>query len=220
MKNKYWWILGVATITAVAFLIPDRTGEIWMSVVSAMAVVGVFYLGLVVYIFKKGESTADKIVGISVISLLAALIIFNGIIQYKGAILQHKTLTEIRTVIDKGIILAYTQEPLLKTLRTYHNQTDNQDLSLQEIFKERYGNNIQRDSEPIRFIPDEQKDNREESPFIYYKENEESDTVMLIGQSLIVNGSNSTFSNYNGQKGFLQYKTTLTKDGVDYVREN
>jgi energy-coupling factor transporter transmembrane protein EcfT len=220
MKRKIWWVLGVAAVTIVVFFIPDQTGEIWYSVTSAMVVVGAFYLGLLFYIFKKGQSTADKMIGFGVIAFLAVLIIFIGIFQYRLSVYQHDVLTEIRSVIDKGIILAYTQEPLLKSLKAYHDGADNQNSTIKNIFKEQYGKNIQKDSDLFRFIHNEQEDNREESPFIYYKETANSDSLVLIGQSLLSEGRDSTFENYNGHKGLLQYRFTLTKEGVNYVREN
>lgn len=220
MNNKIWWIVGAVVIVAIAFFIPDRTGEIWTSVVSAMVAVGVFYLGLLVYIFRKGKSTNDKMVGAGVIILLVFLIIFNGIYQYRGSTFQHRTLKDIRATLDKGIISSHAQQPFLKTLQAYHTRTTNQDSTLEEIFKARYGDNIQKDSDLLRFVPDAQKDNINESPFIYYKETGNSDRLVLVGQSLLAEGEDSTFENYNGQEGLIQYRVTLTKEGIDYVREN
>lgn len=220
MKNKYWWIFGVAIIATTVFFIPERTGEIWTPVLSAMAVVGIFYVGLLVYIFKNGDSTAGKMIGVGVIGLFVALVIFNGVNQYSSSTFQHKTLTKVRSVIDRGLITVYSQEALLKSLQTYHNGTNHRGLTLEEIFRERYGDDIQSGSGLTRFIPDDQKEHSGESPFIYYKDTKNSNKLVLIGQSLLAKGRDSTFKNYNGQKGLLQYRATLTKDGVDYVREN
>lgn len=220
MQNKFWWIVGVAIITAVAFFIPERTGEIWTSILSALVVVGIFYVGLLFYIFKHGKSTTDKIVGVGVIILLTSLIVAHGILQYRGATFQHRTLPKIRASIEKGIISTRGQQPFLRTLQAYHAGTADQDSTLEDLFKARYADNIQHDSELIRFVPDAQKENSDKSPFLYYKETGSRNKLVLVGQSLLVEGQDSTFRNYNGQKGLLQYRITLTKKGVDYVREN
>lgn len=220
MNNKVWWIVGAVVIVAIAFFIPDRTGEIWASVVGAMIAVGIFYLGLLVYIFRNGKSSTDKMVGAGVIVLLTSLIVTHGFLQYRGSTFQHHTLTDIRASIEKGIISFRGQKPFLKTLQAYYSGTTNQDSTLEEIFKARYGDNIQKDSDLVRFVPEAQKDNIDESPYFYYNETGSTNRLVLVGQSLLVEGRDSTFENYNGQKGLMQYRIRLTRRGVDYVREN
>lgn len=220
MVKKRWFIIAGVVTATVAFFIPEQKGGMWTSVISAMIVVGIFYLGLLIYILKNGKSTKDKLIGIGVISLLISLIIFNGILQYRGSTFQHQTLTKIRASIDKGIISSYAQQPFLKTLQAYHMGSTKQDSTLEDIFKRRYGDNLHSGSDLTRFVPDAQKDNSNESPFIYFNNPKNANKLELIGQSLLVKGRDSTFNNHNGQKGLLQYRAILTKDGVEYVREN
>lgn len=216
--KRLGWIIGVAVVVAIAFFIPEQKGEIWTSVFSAMSVVSLLFIGLLYYVYKKGGSTADKSIGVGLIMLLAALSVFNGYNQYRASVFQAETLPKIRKTIERGIVLSHTYQPMLKTLRKYH-QSGNGEMSLEKRFKERHEEKIRPMNGQLRYIPNPQKDSAE-SPYLYYVKTATPDTVVLVGQSMQVPGKNTAFTNYNGQTGLLQYRATLTKGGVDYVREN
>jgi hypothetical protein len=44
--------------------------------------------------------------------------------------------------------------------------------------------------------------------------------VVLVSQETYVNGRDPEFKNYNGQKGMIQEKCTLTEQGLNYESEN
>lgn len=216
--KKLGWIIGGVVVVVIAFFIPEQKGQIWTSVFSAMAVVGALFIGLIYYVFQKGNSTADKFLGAGLILLLAALSVFNIYYQYRASIFQTDILPKIKKTIERGVLLAHIHEPMVKTLRGYH-QNDNGDMSLEQRFKARYGKEIRKVNSQLRYIHNPQRDSTE-SPHLYYPQTASPDTVMLVGQSLQVPGKDTAFTNYNGQTGLLQYRGTLTKEGVDYVREN
>ncbi len=218
--KKGVWIIGGIILTVVAFLIPDSRGYLWPSLFSAMAVVGIFFISLILYTIRNSQSTFDRFFSIGILILISALIVFTGIHQYRVSQWHHDNLMEIRKTIDRGILTVYMNQPLLNTLRIYHDNSADADPAIKEAFEAEYGNLIQKVEGRSRYIPENQKDNINDSPFIFYKRAATADSVILVGQSLHTEGKDSTFSNFNGLQGKMQYRAVLTKNGVDYEREN
>ncbi|MDR8391322.1 hypothetical protein NC796_09250 [Aliifodinibius sp. S!AR15-10] len=217
--HKGWWIFGVTVLTIIAFYIPGQAGYLWSPITCAMGIVGLYFTGLVIYILKMGRSTVDRDVGIGALALLGALTIYSGLFNYDMAEWQHQNLMDIRKTIDKGVSLAHTQEPLLHSLSRFHKQGNKSDSTVTQIFRARYGGQIETINGEMRFVPKQLADVHEESPLFFLKEIGR-DSVIIIAQSLQVRGRDPSFQNYDGGKGKMQYRAILTEGGVNYEREN
>ena len=101
--HKGWWIFGVTVLTIIAFYIPDQAGYLWSPITYAMVVVGLYFIGLVIYILKIGRSAVDRTIGIGALVLLGALTIYSGLFSYDMANWQHQNLVDIRKTIDQGV---------------------------------------------------------------------------------------------------------------------
>lgn len=217
--KKLGWIVGAAVLVAIAFFIPGTAGYIWTPVTSGMIVAGLFLAGLVIYIFRNSRSRLYQGVAIGLLAVLAASVVYSGIYQYNSSTWFDDNLQDIRKTIEKGIMLVHMQEPLLKTLKEYHNREGTQ-TSVSSLFQKRYGDNLEKRDGGLRFIPAGQRDNADEPPYLYLKETAGKDSVILVGHSGFVDGWDPEFNNFNGLKGQMQYKAILTKEGVSYEKEN
>ena len=216
------WIAGVAILTGVVFFLFGMNSSILMSITAAMSVVGLFYIGLLTFILKKSEMRWERVVGIGVLVLFTGFAFYDGFSNYRHSKWHHKRLTEdIRISLDSGLISIHLKNPLLKTLKAHYreqSQTDN----IQQLFVQRNRDKITSKGKLTRFIPDDQIEAEKvnDPPFLYYDSTQTDNKVVLIGLSRFGNGERSGFKNYDGTRGNLQYKATLTPKGVDYVKEN
>lgn len=219
--NKLLWIIGGCVLAAIAFIIPDQTGTLWTSLFSALAVAGLFILGLIIYTVRNSQSKGDLILGLAVLVLLATLASISGTTHYKQARWSYDLLTkQVIGTIHQGIARVHLNEPLLRTLESYHRNELAADRSLQQIFHERYGDALVRDATNIRYFPAELKETRDKPPFLYYDSTDTRNEVVLVGLSNYGNGLSPDFTNYDGANGNMQFKAVLTKKGVSYDREN
>jgi hypothetical protein len=217
MKNLYW-IAAVSVLTGIAFFIPGTSGPIWTSLMGAMGVVGVFFLGLLAHIIRNGRSTGEKALGIGILALFAAFALHVGFSSYERARWKRSLLTEtVRASVDRGRMALHLTTPLLKTLKArYRENTETN--SLKRLFTRRYGERLRPDSTLPRFVPEDLQEER--FPRLYYDSTEAESEVVLVGHSGSGNGEDPEFTNYDGSRGNLQYKSVLTPEGVRYVRKN
>ena len=96
-------------------------------------------------------------------------------------------------------------------LREYYSVGENRGETLSEVFDRIY---IQ-DSIAVM----ELKQILGEDGNIYF-ESPHNDEVIIIGQASLAKGINSEFVNYSGQKGEMQVKGVLTREGIKYERQN
>lgn len=217
MKDLYW-IAGASVLTGIAFFLPGTSGPLWASLMGAMAVVGLFFLGLLAHIIQNGQSTGEKALAIGTLALFAGLALHVGLSSYERARWKRSLLTEhIRATVDQGNLDVHLNTPLLKTLKARYRE-DTETNSLRRLFTRRYGDRLRPDSTLPRFVPDDLQG--EEFPVFYYDSTQAKGKVVLVGHSGSGNGKDPEFTNYDGSKGNLQYKSVLTPRGVRYVREN
>lgn len=220
--RKLLWIAGVCVAVLLVYISVDGRGYLWKPLIGALIVVGIFFAGLIVYIVRHSKSVADSITGVSVLVVLSGLLAFSGSFFYNYAQWQHDLLIkDIRTTIQKGIMLSHIQEPLLKTLNAYHRHPSASHEDLNSLFIKRYRSQLDTGEAALRFIPSGQdEEHRDSSPLIYFDSTATEHKVALVGQSLYGQGKKDSFVNYVEGEGSLQYRGVLTKEGVRYVREN
>lgn len=213
MKKIFWWIGVGIFITAGAFFIPVQSGSLWPSVISASVAAFIYVVVfLAVWLPKIQPARKRKAIAVT----LTVLLVFSGgsaMLSYESSVRQKERLKNIRTHLEKEIIKSYIQKPMLVTLRGYYN-SEYDDTGLGQVFKAKYDSLVTQDS---LFTFGNRNENQ--SIFIYLA-NASPDTLVLVGESSIVEGKNGDFENYSKEKGRFQVRGILTSNGVDYEREN
>ena len=212
MKQIFYWMIGGVLLTTAAFFVPEQSGSMWPSVISA-STVATGYLGIFLAVWLRKLSSSRKKTVIAVVC--TTLIVFSGataIISYEGSMRQQDTLVEIRETIERGISYNHIQKPLMDTFSTYHNTGSN---NMGQLFVSRY-DSIITDDQAFQY---EKRDEDEQTLFLHVAKTT-ADSVVLVGESTILNGRQSDFNNYSGSEGRYQVKGILTSKGIDYERQN
>jgi hypothetical protein len=219
MKDNYFLLLagGIGAMLA-AFGVSYLFQDLWIGFFSAFAI-ALIYL----FLFDKnmvrnlelpGAKTAIRVLVCS----LVAVQLFTAIIMYAKAERQKTLLSDIRQTIDSSVMQSDMKNALLVTFRHYHIEANRQEETLGALFTRLHSDRISGDG---RFITESlaQLDDAENPPILYLYE-AVADTVSITAVAAISNGSDSEFSNLNGETGKLQMRATLTRGGIDYEREN
>ena len=223
MKQLYW-IAGASILTSLAFFLSGAGGSaglgtpLWTALIGAMGMVGLFFIALMAHVLQNGQSTGEKALAVGTLALFAGLALNVGLSSYDRARWKRSMLTEtVQATVDQGNLDIHLNTPLLKTLKArYQEKTETKDLK--QLFLERYGDRFQPDSTLTLFAPEELQG--EKFPVFYYDSTRAEGKIVLVGHSGSGNGKDPAFTNYDGSKGNLQYKSVLTPKGVRYVREN
>ena len=211
MNLKKWLAAGIVVVT-VLFLLPGITDELWLSVLLCGVIV-VFFIAMLVkrmFDWEGGHKWTYGIAGVMV--LYVGLAGFAGWYTYQQSQFQQEILPEIRATIDSDLIKVYSQEPLLHTLRKYHEEDHDR---VDSLFMELYGDDI---DDQGRFLPETVQGYN--SPPYFYLEQAEADRVTIAGTSPFTDGNDPDFQNIDGESGKLQFTATVTKEGVRYERKN
>lgn len=213
MKKIFYWMFGGAVLTTVAFLIPEQSGSMWTSVISAGIIAFVYLLFFSgVWIKKINSSTKRKVIT-TVFIVLFVFSIVSAVISYEGSIRQQETLENIRGQLEADILYNYMHEPLVKTLSDFYSE-GNGESEIRALFTSRYDSLITEDGD-FEFG----SRNGNQTLYLYIAESN-ADRVIVIGESTYLKGRNDDFSNYSGHKGRYQVQGILTSKGIDYERQN
>lgn len=214
-------------------------GNIWGAVLSSMIPVGLYMCYLGSRIIRQATSSAEKGLSLGVLLVLVALITTNGYgALQRSEWKRHMLIDIIREGVDWGYMTETANIHLLKTLAAYHNRLPGSGNSSAEetgkkkigaLFEKRYADRLRQREGVTEFDPPVSEDPplaERDYPVIYYDStgpgNAEPDDsgVALIGQSAAGNGQDPTFTGYDGREGHVQYRFTLTREGLTYDREN
>ncbi|MCX6135102.1 MAG: hypothetical protein NTU47_14915 [Ignavibacteriales bacterium] len=210
-----WLIIG-CVVVSVAFFLPGRSPEVWPNINSAGIALLVYLVALLgVYSRSKHLTLRRR----STVLVIAALAILAGVFSWKQmedqSKWQRQKLGEIGTIIGRGIYAAMITDSLLCVLDDYHHQKGKTKVSLGEIYRKRYPpGNV---GDPWSSIRATGRPNPPDDIFLAAI----SDTqVVLVARHPWYRGEDTAFATYNGPKGTLQVRATLTEKGLQYVTEN
>lgn len=220
MMEKIGWIGGACLLTTAAFFIGAQSHYMWTSIIASLVIVTLFWLFLLRKLFSASDSPKLKWLASGSFLILGAITVYSGISQYNRARWQHDLLMDIRQTIERGISKAHTNEPLLYTLNAYYNDMDSGDETLQQLFDQKFGSDIREINGEKRYLPSENAGDEDASPVIFAKETAAEDSLILIAQSLLVQGRDTSFVNYNSLHGKMEYHAILTQEGLQYERKN
>lgn len=200
-------------VTVVAFFIPEQSGSMWPSVISA-GIAALLYLVVFSSIWiKKIKSPAKRKAIATTFIVLGVFSIASAVISYESAARASDTLENIRTQIEDDLFYTFIHEPLVKTLSDWSSSQDDQ-KKIGEVFASRYDSLI---TESGLF---EYKNRNDDLTMDIYVAESSSDSVVLMGESSYLMGEDAKFSNYSGNEGYYQVKAILTSKGISYERQN
>lgn len=206
-----WLLVGISAVS-LAFLLPGATLDPWVPFPATGVVSAIFLIALVAYATRKPFPLKQRVFSwVMVVVLLGGSAIFANN-MHETTTWQKSQLIKILGVIQRGVLSTFIHEPLLATLEKYHRQPQRARKSIGDVFKEikpgvRAGDNI--------YVASYEGDS-----LAIYVASLSNDEVVLVGQAAWGKGRNPEFTNYDGRKGLVQERATLTEKGVTYESEN
>lgn len=210
-----WLIIG-CVVVSVAYFLPGRSSELWPNMNSA-GVALLLYLVVLLGVFYRSKHLSSRrrnwVLAIAVIAILAAM--FSWWQMKDQSQWQRHKLGEIGTIIGRGIYTAMLTDSLMSILDDYHHQKGKPMLSLGQVYRKRYPpGNV---GDPWSSLKPTGRPNAPDDIFLAAI----SDTqVVLVARHPWYRGNDSTYATYNGPRGTIQVRATLTEKGLQYVTEN
>ncbi|OGU44465.1 MAG: hypothetical protein A3H45_06730 [Ignavibacteria bacterium RIFCSPLOWO2_02_FULL_55_14] len=209
------WLLVGFVLVGVAFYLPGRTTDLWPNINAAGLVLLAYLVALLAVFYRRKDLTLRRrnvIILLSAVSVIAAVLSWRQMEDQSNW--QRNKLGEIGSIIGRGIYNDMVKDSLLVVLEDfYHN--NGKKLSLGEVYKKRYPpGNV---GDAWSTIEQSGRPNPPDDVFLV----EISDShVVLVARHPWYRGNNAEFLNFNGPKGTLQVRATLTQKGLQYVTEN
>ena len=206
-----WLLVGIVAVS-LAFFLPGQSIDPWVSLRPGEIVSAVFLVALVAYTTRKPFPAKQRIFSwVLVVVLLGGSLVLSNNLR-ETTTWQKDKLIEILGVIHRGIFLAEMPGPLLESLDKYYKQPERGRKPIGEVFREikpsvKVGDNIR----PQDLDQDSLK---------IFVASITPDEVVLVGQPSWGKGRDPDFDNYDGRKGLVQERATLTVKGVTYESEN
>ncbi len=210
-----WLIIG-CVVVSVAFFLPGRSTELWPNINSA-GIALLLYLAALLGVFSRSIHVTPR--RRSTVLTICVIVLIAGVFSWKQmedqSRWQRHKLGEIGTIIGRGIYTAMITDSLLGVLDDYHHQKGKTKLSLGQIYRKRYPpGNV---GDPWSSIRPTGRPNPPDDIFLAAISDTE---VVLVARHPWYRGQDTAFATYNGPKGTLQVRATLTGKGLQYVTEN
>ncbi len=210
------WLLAGCVLVSIAFFVPGRSSELWPTLNSAGIVVLVYLVALLATFLRSKDLAGRRKYGILAVALIGVLgCAFSWWQMEDQSRWQKKTLGEIGSIIGRGIYTSFVTDSLLSVLDEYHHQTGRVKLTLGQVYAKRCPPGkvgVAWSSFAQNGIP-----NPPDDVFLASISDTE---VVLVARQPWYKGKDTTFATYQGPRGTLQVRATLTAKGVRYVTEN
>ncbi len=214
MKKIITWIGVGILLSVVAFFIPEQSGNMWPSLIASAIVAGLYLIiFMAVWLRKINSAKKRKAIAIT-LTVFLVFSLASAVISYEGSVRQQETLSDIRVHLETNIVYHYIHEPLVKTLGKFYDD-EISEKNMGELFVTEYDSLINEDG--VFAYGSQEPD--EQTLFLYISKTS-VDSVILVGESSYLKGTESDFDNWSGNKGRFQVRGILTKKGVDYERQN
>lgn len=210
-----WLIIG-CVVVSVAFFLPGRSAELWPNLNSA-GIALLTYLVVLLGVFLRSKHLTLR--RRSTVLAIAVITVIAGVFSWKQMEDQSKwqrhILGEIGTIIGRGIYVAMITDSLLSVLDDYHHQKGKTKVSLGEIYRKRYPpGNVGDAWSSLR------PTGRPNPPDDMFLAAISDSQIVLVARHPWYRGMDTAFATYNGPRGTLQVRATLTEKGLQYVTEN
>ncbi|MEX0647311.1 MAG: hypothetical protein WEA56_00265 [Balneolaceae bacterium] len=214
MENKTLLLAGGSVGVFAAFSLAFLFGDLWIGFFAALLISVIYLFLLDRWMVRPLASQKTRKTVRVLIILLAGFQIWVSVLHFQRSGRQSEILSDIRTTIDGSISQLETERPLHTVLRHYHLQPDEEDKTVEVLFRELMDNRLLDDG---TFLPSIGDINNEIS-FTWLAAS--PDSVIITSIASITKGEDPEFINANEQAGFYQANAILTPRGVRYEREN
>lgn len=214
MENKYLFVAGGAAGVLAAFCLAFLFQNLWVGFFAALIVVAIYLYLLDRWMIRHMESPKIKKTIRLFIVLLLGFQLYVSVLHYHRAEHQSEILTDIRTIIDDTTVRLEAEQALNKTLHHYYLKPDDQEKTLESMFRELMDDRLLDDG---TFLPSTEERN---SDITFTWHAASPDSVIITAVTAISKGENPEFVNVNKKMGFYQASAILTPGGVNYEREN
>jgi len=211
MKNQGKLLIGGIVAVLIAFSLTFLFESLWLGFWTA-------FVAATVWLFILDRSVVSKSSNKVLIRTFIVLFLITQMVVaiqfYYRSDRQVETLRTIRTTIVSNISHIEMEKTLQHTLRHYYMESDQNNRTLEDSFRELFEDRMEDDGSFLHesTTPDE------ELNFTY--EIASPDSIVLEVSATFTPGVDPNFQNRYGQKGMYQAHTILTKNGVQYEREN
>ncbi|HKI44997.1 MAG TPA: hypothetical protein VKA08_06630 [Balneolales bacterium] len=214
MKRIIWLSGGILFVTA-AFFVPGSTGSVWFSILLGFIAAVVYLVALYTYWFKNIRSKSARIGILTTLLLLTIISAVSSVLNYSSGRSQAAMLATYRKNIEIRCLHSYINEPLLYTLASRYDRDGHAGYrTMAAAFHSKYDSLITTDHE-FRY-----GENGKIYTWKIYVAKAHADSVVLVGESEFLKGSDPAFRNFSGDKGRYQVEGILTPKGVQYERTN
>jgi branched-subunit amino acid ABC-type transport system permease component len=188
-------------------------GNIWIGFFGAFALAVIWLFWLERSAIRTLESSRVRTTLRTLIVLLIASQLYASIQYFSHADRHEKTLTDIRITIVEAVSKMEMKNPLYHTLRDYHLEDRSEPATLEQVFRELYGDHLDDDG---TWLPTHPSDD----DFVYTYRIAAPDSIHLEASATFTRGIHPDFDNTNQQTGMFQSRVTLTEGGIRYERLN
>lgn len=214
MKTQGKLLLSGIFAVPIAFSLSILFESLWVGYFAAFITATIWLIVLDRSIVSKSQNKSSKTLIRTFIGLLVITQIYASIQYYKQSERHGDNLRNIRTTIVSSISHLEMEKALQHTLRHYYLETDQTELTLEDSFRELFEDRMADNNTFLHETPNES----EEMYFTY--EIASPDSIILSVSATFTPGIEVVFENRSGQIGMYEARTTLTKNGVQYERQN
>jgi hypothetical protein len=207
------WILASSVLVAAAFIATFlTTGNTWDAAIAGGIVSLVFVIGFLYRITRPPTSSRQRRWTIGIGSIVILGMMFHWTVMYRMTNWQYDTLHLIHKIIVHGIAQSLLQPKGVNTLSEYAGQQGSKSKSLGTVFRETTQFDL-RDSLVAL--------NKEfERTRMFVASLSDSDVVLVVQDSLTIDGEDPHFKNFDGRYGMVQDRLRITKRGLEYEIQN
>ncbi|MEX2455693.1 MAG: hypothetical protein WD381_00195 [Balneolaceae bacterium] len=214
MKNKGRLLFGGILAVPIAFSISILFESLWVGYFAAFITATIWLIVLDRSIVSKSQNKSSKTLIRTFIGLLVITQLYASIQYYEQSERHGDNLNNIRTTIVSSISHLEMEKALQRTLRYYYLETDQTELTLEDSFRELFEDRMADNNTFLHETPNDSEDMH----FTY--EIASPDSIILSVSATFTHGTDVVFENRSGQTGMYEARTTLTKNGVEYERQN
>ena len=207
-----WLAVGIIGVS-LAFLVPSPALNPWDPLNAAGLVALAYLAGLMAVTMRRPFPRRAKGLAWAVFLVVGTAIAFSWTGLERQVHFQVDQFSVIRHRIARGVINDQISTPLLQTLESYYQiHGTKKNTTIRSAFLRLYpgadvGTNLYR--------PTHERDS-----LMIIVTSIGDDAVSLVGQETNVPGRDPGFQNWDGRKGMIQYRATVTRKGVTYESEN
>ncbi len=188
--------------------------DLWQSFFAALVIAVIFVLHLYKTQVPKKTTGKKKLALVSALVILFSLQAVASYILYEKSVYHKELLRDIRSRISESLLKMEMERALQHTLRTYYLSENNKTESLESTFRNLMNDRLVNDNMFSATLPGNNED------FSIYYDFASPDSLILTAVAKVAYGTDPEFDNLDDKTGMLQAKSTLTKNGWTYAREN